>query len=263
MHQIVAYFKFLWRSTNQHGVHSPFVYNLVTRCFYDRKEYEAYKIIQNYRNRLLKNHKSIRVKDFGAGSRIFSSEERKISAIAKNSGITSKRARLLYRIVTYLKVKNVLELGTSLGIGSMAIAAKKQVQLTTLEGCPATAKVAGDYFAEFGMKNIQLIVGEFEEILPELKKKRTGIPADPAIDLIYFDGNHQKEATLAYFEELLPLIHNDSVFIFDDIHWSADMEEAWTDIKNHPRVKVSIDTFYWGLVFFRREQEKEHFVIRV
>jgi predicted O-methyltransferase YrrM len=80
-------------------------------------------------------------------------------------------------------------------------------------------------------------------------------------NLIYFDGNHSKKATLDYFEALLPTISNDSVWIFDDIHWSADMEDAWEIIKNHPKVSVTIDTFQWGIVFFRIEQEKEHFII--
>ena len=61
----------------------------------------------------------------------------------------------------------------------------------------------------------------------------------------------------------LPLAHNDSVFIFDDIHWSKGMEEAWEEIKAHPRVRVTIDSFFWGIVFFRQEQEKEHFTIRL
>ena len=88
-------------------------------------------------------------------------------------------------------------------------------------------------------------------------------PATHNPQLIYFDGNHQKEATLKYFEMLLPLAQNDSVFIFDDVHWSKGMEEAWEEIKAHPRVRVTIDSFFWGIVFFRQEQEKEHFTIRL
>ena len=62
---------------------------------------------------------------------------------------------------------------------------------------------------------------------------------------------------------LLPKTHNDSIFIFDDINWSKGMQEAWNKIKAHPQVSVSIDTFFWGMVFFRKEQVKEHFKIRV
>lgn len=74
--------------------------------------------------------------------------------------------------------------------------------------------------------------------------------------------NHSKQATLDYFDLLLPTITNETVWIFDDIHWSEGMEEAWEIIKNNPKVTVTIDTFQWGLVFFRYEQEKEHFTIR-
>ena len=86
---------------------------------------------------------------------------------------------------------------------------------------------------------------------------------DTEFDMIFIDGNHQKEATLSYFENLLPKAHNDTIFIFDDIYWSKDMTEAWEAIKKHPKVTVSIDTFFWGFVFLRTEQAKEHFTIRL
>lgn len=113
------------------------------------------------------------------------------------------------------------------------------------------------------MKNISLKVGNFDELLSAENLSRGIEVVTPGLDLIYFDGNHQKEATLNYFNKLLPLAHNNSVFIFDDIHWSKGMEEAWEEIKAHPRVRVSIDSFFWGLIFFREEQEKEHFTLRL
>ena len=279
MHIITAYIKFLWRSTNQHGVHSPFVYSLVTKCFYDKKKYSSYKLIREYRRNLQKSRQKISVTDFGAGSKVFKSPEREVSKMAKSVGISRKRAKLLNRLVRYLKVKAALELGTSLGIGTAAMAAGNSVHITTVEGCPETAAVAGKNFKKFGLKDIDLKVEKFEEFLVDSLKKNSKflsagatakedqIPnsgdSKTSFDLVYFDGNHQKEPTLDYFQKLLPTVHNDSVFIFDDIHWSREMEEAWEEIKLHPAVKVTIDTFFWGFVFFRKEQEKEHFVIRV
>ena len=75
--------------------------------------------------------------------------------------------------------------------------------------------------------------------------------------------HHDKLATIAYFEALLPNIHNDSLIIFDDIYWSKGMTEAWEYIYNHDQVTVSIDTYYFGLVWFRKEQPKQHFTIRL
>lgn len=81
-------------------------------------------------------------------------------------------------------------------------------------------------------------------------------------DLIYFN-NHQKEKTLIHFENLLQTTHNESVFIFDGIYESDGMTEIWKTIKHHSQVTVTVDVFYLGLVFFRKEQIKEHFTIRV
>ena len=257
IHQLKSYFKFLWNSKNEHGVHSPFVFHLVTKCFYDKKIYPEYSILKDFRNSLLNNPAFIEVTDFGAGSKVFKSNKRQISQIAKTAGISEKRAELLFRLSNYFKPENVFEIGTSLGLATSALAfGNKKSSITTLEGCPETANVAKQQFEKFGLKNIDINVGEFSKFLHQH-------PTPNIQNLIYFDGNHQKEATLNYFNLLIPTITNDSVWIFDDIHWSTEMEQAWKIIKQHPEVTVTIDTFQWGFVFFRKEQEKEHFTIRI
>jgi len=258
LHQVLAYIKFLFRSSNQHGVHSPFVFDLLTKCLYVKDEKPAYKKIQAYCKSVLSDQHIIKVTDFGAGSKVFKSNEREVAGIAENAGISLRRAKLLNKLVSYFQFKSGLELGTSVGISTAAIAMDNPILLTSLEGCPETAKVAQNYFENFNLKNINLKIGEFDELLDEISRNKTH-----QVDLIYFDGNHQKSPTLRYFNQLLALAHNNSVFIFDDIHWSPEMEEAWEEIKAHPQVRVTIDSFYWGLVFFRTEQEKEHFTIRL
>lgn len=255
--QIKSYLKFLWNSKNEHGVHSPFVFSLLTKCFYDKKPKREYLILKNYRKSLLENKNFIEVTDFGAGSKVFKSNRRQISKIASTAGISPKRAELLFRVTNYFQPKNILEIGTSLGLATAALAlGNTEAKVMTIEGCPNTANTAQNQLDKFDCKNVENIISEFESFLisENLDSK--------SYDLIYFDGNHSKKATLTYFEILLQTINNDSVWIFDDIHWSREMEEAWEIIKNHPKVKVTIDTFQWGFVFFRYEQEKEHFVIR-
>ena len=258
LHLIKSYLKFLKNSTNQHGVHSPFVYSLITKCFYDTKKYHEYSILKKYRNSLLENKNFIEVTDFGAGSRVFKSNKRQISKIAKTAGISSKRAKLLFRVVSYFQPTTILEIGTSLGLATAALSlGNKKTKIISLEGCPKTQEIAKFQLENSKFQNIKFVTTKFEEYLSTYNLQPT------TYNLIYFDGNHSKKATLEYFELLLPTITNDTVWIFDDIHWSKDMEEAWETIKNHPKVKVTIDTFQWGFVFFRVEQEKEHFTIRV
>lgn len=279
---IKSYLVFLWNSKNQHGVHSPFVFNLVTKCFYDTTKYPEYSILKKYRKSLLANNETIEVNDFGAGSRVFKSNTRAISKIAKTAGISPKRAKLLFRIVNYFQPNTILEIGTSLGLATSALSLgleaktnraklNKNAKITTLEGCLNTLNQCQLQLQKFNFNNITAINTEFSSYLSTqnpIPKTQNPIPntQDPipnTQDLIYFDGNHSKKATLDYFELLLQTNTNDSVWIFDDIHWSKDMEEAWKIIQNHPKVTVTIDTFQWGIVFFRSEQMKEHFVIRV
>ena len=255
--QIKSYLKFLWNSKNEHAVHSPFVFSLITKCFYDRKSKPEYLILKEYRKSLLENKNSIEVTDFGAGSRVFKSNTREISKIAKTAGISPKQAQLLFRIVNYFQPETILELGTSLGLATSALAlGNPKAKITTLEGCPETMAIAKIQLQKFNCKNIESEVTEFNAYFKNHQ------PLTINYQLIYFDGNHSKAATLDYFELSLPTITNDSLWIFDDIHWSSEMEETWEIIKTHPKVTVTIDTFQWGLVFFRREQPKEHFVIR-
>ena len=257
MYQILAYFKFLWRSKNEHSVHSPFVFNLITKCFYDRKKHSFYSLFYSYRQKILQNKETIQVTDFGAGSRTFKSNIRKVSAIAKNAGVSRKNGELLSRVTHYFKPNSILEIGTSLGLGTVALhAGHPHSKITTLEGCQSTASIAKNMLEAFNIDNISIKIGEFSNTINHAKTTK--------LDLIYFDGNHSYDATLNYFEQLLDTVNNNTIFIFDDIHWSKEMDKAWAEIKKHPEVTITIDTFYHGFVFFRKEHiEKEHFVIRI
>jgi predicted O-methyltransferase YrrM len=255
--QIKSYLQFLWHSKNEHAVHSPFVFSLLTKCIYDKNSKPEYSILRKYRNTLLANSNSIEVTDFGAGSKVFKSNTRVVAKIARTAGISTKGAELLFRITHYFQPETILEIGTSLGLATSALALGNfKAKVTTVEGCPNTLAIAKSQFQVFHFDNVNPIVEEFSNYLSDFRLQTLNFK------LIYFDGNHSKKATLDYFEALLPTVTNDTLWIFDDIHWSPEMEEAWEIIQNHPKVTVTIDTFQWGLVFFRREQPKQHFIIR-
>jgi len=255
--QVHSYLYFLLKSTNEHDVHSPFVYKLITECFYDKKDKFWYPEINKYRSHLRNDNSVISIEDFGAGSKKLNNNNRRVTDIAKNAGISKKRAQLLGRLVTYFKPDTILEIGTSLGLASTSMhLANPTSKITTLEGCKNTAAIAKYSFELFKFENIKIEIGNFNETL-------SNVLIGPKFDFIYFDGNHQKQPTIDYFELCLKSKHNDSIFILDDIYWSKGMQEAWEYIKNHEDVTISIDTYYWGIVFFRKEQPKQHFTIRV
>jgi len=236
-------------------VHSPFVYDLVTKCFNDKTKYPEYEILKSHRKALRSDTSTFEMKDFGQGSRVFKGSARKVSAVLKNAGMRKKRQRLLFRLAKYFNSENVLELGTSLGLGTVALSLSNEFSaINTVEGCPNTLSKAQEYFEKFNLHNIQIHQELFSEFLENTSTQ---------FDLIFIDGDHNGERTLGYFNSLLKKVHNDSVIIFDDIYWSKDMTVAWQKIITNENVTVSIDTFQWGLVFFRKEQPKQHFVIRI
>ncbi|HTL83393.1 MAG TPA: class I SAM-dependent methyltransferase [Bacteroidia bacterium] len=248
-----AYLRHLKKAVSKHGIHSPFVFHLVTKVFPQGKDEPEEHPAEDWRTECLLDHSTIHVHDYGTGI----SGPRKISDIAKHSAKSAEEGRLLHRIIKHLKPKRMLELGTSLGITTIYEAsAVKYEKFISLEGCENTAAKAKYALAQNG-HDIDVRGGEFESTL------EGALHSLGKTDYVFFDGNHREAPTLHYFETCLPFARNDSVFIFDDIHWSAEMESAWEKIKAHEKVKLTIDVFNFGMVFFRSEQlEKEHFVVK-
>ncbi|MDP3312361.1 O-methyltransferase [Lutibacter sp.] len=255
--QVFSYFKFLIKSTNQHGIHSPFIYDLVTKCFYKNADKTTRNSIKNVIQFLKSNPNTIDVIDYGSGSKVFKNNRRKIGLIAVVAGSSLKKAIFLAKLVNYLKPKSILEIGTSVGIGTSALSfGYPKSKITTIEGCSNTAKIAQETFNHFGLTSIELKIGQFEQVLPEILENQT-------FNCIFFDGNHKKNPTLNYFELCLKNAETTSVFIFDDIYYSKEMYEAWNIIKKNPNVSVTINTYYFGIVFFKKEQTKQHFTVRI
>jgi predicted O-methyltransferase YrrM len=254
---IKNYFQFLFASKNEHSIHSPFVFELYTKIIQSKTKFPVFEEIENLRKKLLKNRSNIEITDLGAGSRIYKTNQREIRQIAKNAEKNPKFGKLLFRLIKYFEPNTIFDLGTSLGITTIYESkAYESSKIFTFEGCPATAAIAKQNFKELVCKNIDIIVGNIDETLPRKLAQIEHLP------FAFFDANHRFEPTVRYFEQCLEKTTEKSVFVFDDIHWSGEMHEAWQVIKNHPRVMISIDLYYVGLIFFRKNQPKQDFVLR-
>ncbi|MCR8560830.1 class I SAM-dependent methyltransferase [Mucilaginibacter sp. BJC16-A38] len=246
------------KAKNRHGVHSPFVYRLIDKVIYDFDDKKVYAGVENIRQTLFIDNNIITVTDLGAGSHVNNNRQKKISDIAHNALKPPKLAQLLYRLVADLKPRNIIELGTCLGITTLYLQkAAPGAKVYTLEGCPETAGVAKQTLKKGEINNVEPVVGNFDDTLPGV------INSLDELDFVFVDGNHQKNATLNYFEWCLPKVHEDTMLIFDDIYWSPGMKEAWAQIKTHPQVTVTIDLFWIGLVFFKPGQAKEDFLVKI
>lgn len=254
---ILKYLLYRLNALTKFDVHSPFLFDLLTKVFDDKSEYQEYNKVEQLKGELLKNKILINVTDLGAGSKVDKGDQRLISSIAKNSSKSKKIGRLLFRLVKDFQVQNVLELGTSLGLSSMYLSlAIPDSKIITIEGCPNIAKIAKANFEKFELRNIEINIGNFDDILPEVLKSNENF------DFVFIDGNHREEPTIRYFEQCLEKATNETLFVFDDIHWSEGMENAWRYIQDHQEVTLTVDIFHLGLVFLRKELTKEHFIIQ-
>ena len=254
---LLKYIKYRFQSDNEHGIHSPFIFELYNDVIVDQTPFYVYQDIESIRAKLLLTDLTNKIEDHGAGSKVNASPQRKVKDIAKHTLKSPKYGQLLFRIVNRFKPAHILELGTSLGISTLYLAtSNKKAKVTTVEGCPNTAKVAQVNFEKMRMKNIELVNATFESYLPQYLNQT------PSLDMVFFDGNHQKAATLDYFDQCVVQVHAKSIFIFDDIHWSVEMEEAWEVIKKHPKVTSTVDLFFVGIVFFNTDLSKENFQLR-
>lgn len=257
-HFIFAYFSHYIKSFHLHGIHSPFIFQLEKKCLRDARSYVDYVKLSSFRESLHHNKSSLHIEDHGAGSKVFKSSERKVTDILQHNCSTTKDTQLLYRLCTYFQVNRVLELGTSLGIATHAMATSRpQAQITTVEGSPEVYEFAKKAFEKQAVKQVNFVNATFKDFF---KNQKT---PTPIYDLIYIDGHHNGDATCAYFESILNQVHNDSVVIFDDIYWSEDMTRAWNQICRHPQVTASVDCFDFGLIFFRKEQRQERFYVKL
>ncbi|HEY4335577.1 MAG TPA: class I SAM-dependent methyltransferase [Puia sp.] len=241
-----------------HGIHSPFVFEFTTKLLNDRRPYPAYDTVEQLRRRLLADPTPLEIKDMGAGSAYKTqTHTRSIADLARKAAKPPRFGRLLHRFARHYQPATILELGTSLGLSTAYLATgAPSAVVYSIEGAPAIAAAATR-----NLQSLQLpatiLTGSFDEVLQTLLSRIA------PIDLAFVDGNHRLEPTLNYFNAILPHLSAHSALIFDDIHWSAEMEAAWTAIKADPRVMLTIDIFFLGFVIFRDEfKVKQDFTIR-
>ncbi len=250
---------FLMRSKSRYDIHSPFVYEVVNDVLRDNTKYEDYVELHNLKKKQAKREDFIETVDFGVRA---GNTEYKVLMVPRGRMVRerttgNKRLRLLYRLSRHFKPEIILELGTGAGMSAAYLMKGfPDAKMITLEGCASLADFAEESFKKLKLKNIEIVSGHFDVTLNDIVKQEN------KLDLVFFDGNHRKEPTVRYFDTCLEKAHEGTVFVFDDIHWSPGMEEAWKIIKANDQVSVTIDLFWMGLVFFKKGIAKQDFLIR-
>jgi len=250
-HRLGAWWRYIRRAKTRYGLHSPFVYALTDKCLYDKQKYPAYDRLKAYRRMLRKDPTPLPPGNWGAGTS--APGGMRVKDLARRAASPLKQAKLWYRLARYSDARRVLELGTHLGMGTLAWSLGTRGEVVSVEGDPARADYARKKLKEFGITNARIVHDSFDRFLENDRGPW---------DIVFIDGDHTYEATLRYFRRLKESAGPDTLLIFHDIHWSPEMERAWTEIVADPDMHVTVDLFCCGLVWKRPRQYKEHFIIR-
>jgi predicted O-methyltransferase YrrM len=254
---ISDYLNHFLKAGNEHSLHSPFLFEFYQDVIKAKGLPFDDSAVLALREKLEKDETVISITDLGAGSKFSNKPKKKISTIAKTAKKSIKWANILARIIDKYKYRTILEMGTSLGITTAMLSKAASLgKIYTFEGCPETLKVAKTNFEQLGLKNITPLLGDIDITLSNCLGQL------PPLDLVFFDANHQYAPTMRYFRQCLERAHEGSCFIFDDIYWSKGMKQAWGEIKAHPEVTISLDFFQLGIIFFKKNQPKQHFLLR-
>lgn len=253
------YLKYILLSRHRkgHGIHSPFVFDLISRIFRNKIDPDIVFTIEMIRKKMISDQRSIIVNDLGSGSEKLKTNVRKVSQIARYAPVPGKYGILLSNMAAEFGAPLIIEFGTSLGISTMYMASPcPHVKVKTIEGCPAISEIAEENINEAGIRNVEVITGSFDEVLPVIfnKKNKPG--------LVFIDGNHRKEPVIRYFTHIAKISDSKTVIIIDDINYSKEMEEAWEEIKRFDNVSVTVDIFRMGIVFFREGIARNDYIIR-
>ena len=256
IHQALSFIQYWLNAVDKYALHGPFVFRLYTQVVKPAHTITDLEDLSKLRSKLRQNRTLIKLKDLGVGSTVSKSNTRSVRNIARHSLTPAKYSLLYFRLIKYFQLQNIIELGTSLGLNTLYLAGDPQCQVATFEGCEETTRYAQEIFRGHAMaNNIELVMGNISVTLPDYLKELK------KIDFVLFDANHQYEPTLQYYRYCKAKAHNDSIFVFDDIHLSPSMERAWKSMIEDPEVTLSIDLFRAGLVFFNKDLTKQHYVL--
>ncbi|MBK7912129.1 MAG: class I SAM-dependent methyltransferase [Saprospiraceae bacterium] len=245
--RLFLYSRYYLSAKSIYQMHAPYLFELLQFVYDpDRNYYDFIKIHEASKS-LESNYNLIAENDF---SKTHQQAGLSIGAMYKKSGHTLTAYECLYRLVTFIKPKNSLELGASVGMSglSMALANKYGIH-TSVEGNSSLAESTNRLFQNYELNSARCLHSRFDEFL-------SNNPRSNLFDFVFIDGDHRYQATLDNFNKLLDMLTEDAVLLIDDIHWSAEMHKAWIELSRHPSIHCSLEMMRWGLLFKSKKLTK-------
>jgi predicted O-methyltransferase YrrM len=165
-----------------------------------------------------------------------------VSSFTKRASKSTEWCRFLHTLTYRLAPSSVVEMGTGVGISgaSIATALPQGSRMWTVDLREASARHARRLFDEVGV-DVNVVTGRFTDVLAGV------LEAAAPLDLLYVDGHHDEQATLAYTDQSIPFLSDRAVVVYDDIRWSEGMTRAWNEIRSQKRWLFTADLDELGI----------------
>ena len=217
---------------------------------YESEDTVAFERCETYRRSLLNNETIVSYDVFGLNKAMA------VKDICQQATSQPIWAKFIYLITKQIKNVHFLEIGTNLGVsGSYILEALKNKlnsKFITMEGIPDLCAISNSQFTKIiSNKKYKIYEGLYESTFPKLLKDNLNF------NILFIDGHHKRDATLDYFNDLKSKIQYPAVFIFDDINWSLEMQQAWSIIKSDSSISYSIDMFKLGIIIFNKKKKSK------
>jgi predicted O-methyltransferase YrrM len=246
-HSVITRIVHFFTSKSLKSLKSEVYFPVLENVLSDERKLTSHNSIESLRKEALADRRRIHFDDKGTRA----SRNTSIRRIVIESAVSSKHGRLLFRLACLQSFGSIIELGTSLGFATAYMAsACPETSVVSVEGSAAAVKYANQLHQKLGLLNITVVNADISEVLSLLKESTQPL-------LVYFDANHAYTPTMQYFTELIKAACSNSIFVFDDIHYSKEMSKAWDEICRHPHTTLCVDLYRMGIVFFNKMPEKK------
>lgn len=236
------------------GVHSPFVFNLITKVIGERNPYYAYALAEGVRSRLLARRDPV------LWSRNPAYSPARIHTLAEITGreaVSPACGALLFRLANYFKSKYILQVGAGAGISTLYLTAyASDVQATVLESDPVLAAIAREAVGRTSAYPVRFLTGPYREMLSGALQEM------PQVDFVFFHTAREgAESSRALFCEAVRFVHAGTVFVIDGIRAGRSMKAFWKEACAHPAATVTVDLYSLGLIFFDPKLYKRNYIV--
>ena len=235
------------------GVHSPFVFDLITKVIEEKCPYYSFQDIELLRKKMLFCTDQITYADRQNRGKLRS---RTLGEIVRREAIHPKHGALLFRLVNYFKSQNILQLGPTMGLSTLYLTSYAAgLRCIALETVPEFGRISKRVFEQAAHNPIDLRVGSYAALLPQALQDLG------SVDFVFFNTLYEQEHNLELFNACAKYAHDNTVFVFEGIKESGKMRAFWRDVCLHPDVTVTLDLYSLGILIFRNKLHKKDYKV--